>query len=167
MAPRHTVLPLAYRAFFLVIEPISALAGAYYAHFRKADYLALTAHSDAAAAPDGAASVALSQLANMYLLFALNEALVLRATGDVQVWRTVLAVLLLADFGHLWAVGGAGAGGGGVDALRIYWDVAGWNVMDWGNVPFVYLGAALRVAFLAGVGMGMPARSNKPRAAKK
>ena len=41
-------------------------------------------------------SIVLSQLANLYLLFALNEALVLRATGDLRVWQTVLFVLLVA-----------------------------------------------------------------------
>ncbi|KAK8049846.1 hypothetical protein PG994_011576 [Apiospora phragmitis] len=141
-------LPLPYRLFFLVIEPISALVGAYYAHFRKADYLTLT---HAPTAPSGDAilagtSIVLSQLANLYLLFALNEALVLRATSDMFVWKTVLFVLLLADLGHLYSVAALGP--------RVYWDVASWNAIDWGNVPFVYLGASMRLAFLLGVGIG-------------
>ncbi|KAK8125371.1 uncharacterized protein PG998_001130 [Apiospora kogelbergensis] len=110
----HT-LPLPYRLFFLVIEPISALVGAYYAHFRKADYLALT-HPPTAppsnAIPAGT-SIVLSQLANLYLLFALNEALVLRSTSDLFVWKTVLFVLLLADLGHLYSVAALGAGSTG------------------------------------------------------
>ncbi|KAK6197281.1 hypothetical protein LQW54_010743 [Pestalotiopsis sp. IQ-011] len=146
--PVGHVLPFAYRLFFLVVEPISALVGAFFAHFRQAEYLTLT---HAATAPGGAAiptgtSVVLSQLANLYLLFALNEALVLRSTGDLRVWRTVLFVLLVADLGHLYSVSAAGA--------RVYWDVSSWNAIDWGNVPFVYLGASMRVAFLAGVGLG-------------
>lgn len=140
-------LPLAYRLFFLVIEPISALAGAYFCHLRQGEYLTLLHESSA---PSGdvplATSAALSQLANMYLFFALNEALVLRSTWDMRVWRTVLFGLLLGDIGHLyshWALGS-----------RIYWDVAGWNAADWGNVPFVYLGATMRICFLLGVGLG-------------
>lgn len=141
-------LPLAYRLFFLLIEPAAVLVGAYYAHFRPLDYLALT-HSPSApettdAIPLGT-SVVLSQLANLYLFFALNEALVLRATGDLRVWRAVLLCLLVGDVGHLCAVRGLGVG--------VYYGVAGWNAMDWGNVPFVYVGAAMRVAFLAGVGL--------------
>ncbi|KAI1742291.1 hypothetical protein F4680DRAFT_45781 [Xylaria scruposa] len=147
MAPRKTVLPLTYRVFFLIIEPLSALVGAFYAHFRQDAYLRLT---DASSAPSQAiplgTSIALSQLANLYLLFALNEALVLRCTGDLTVWKVVLLVLLVADFGHLLSVSAHGS--------WIYWDFTRWNAIDWGNVPFVYLGASMRIAFLSGVGLG-------------
>ncbi|RYP16147.1 hypothetical protein DL767_010225 [Monosporascus sp. MG133] len=139
-------LPLAYRLFFLVIEPISALVGAFYAHFRQDEYLTMT-HADSASSrlPLGT-SIVMSQLANMYLLFALNEALVLRSTGDLKVWKTVLFVLLVADFGHLYSVSGLGP--------NIYWNISQWNPIDWGNLAFVYLGASMRIAFLTGVGVG-------------
>lgn len=75
----------------------------------------------------------------------------LRCTSNLAVWRVVLLVLLVADFGHLLAVGG---GSGGGESLRIYWDFTRWNAIDWGNVPFVYLGASMRIAFLSGVGLG-------------
>lgn len=89
----------------------------------------------------------MSQLANLYLLFALNEALVLRSTSDLRVWKTVLFGLLLADLGHLWTVRQLG--------LDVYlpWNFARWNAIDWGNIPFVYLGASMRAAFISGVGM--------------
>lgn len=152
------IVPVPYRLFFLIIEPISTIVGAYYAHCRQAEYLALT---DAASAPGASiplgTSIALSQLANLYLLFALNEALVLRATSDMRVWRAVLFALLVADLGHLYSVSGHGA--------SIYWDVARWNAIDWGNIPFVYLGAAMRTAFLAGFGLsgGQSAGAKKTR----
>ncbi|KAI1771317.1 hypothetical protein F4818DRAFT_445339 [Hypoxylon cercidicola] len=155
MAPRQTVLPLAYRAFFLIIEPISALMGAFYAHFRQHEYLAMTTRVPPWQVPLDT-SIVLSQLANLYLLFALNEALVLRSTGDLRVWKTVLFVLLVGDFGHLYSVSGMG--------WRVYWDVTSWNSMDWGNVGFVYLGATMRMAFLAGVGLGTPAATTKKTA---
>ncbi|KAI1759320.1 NADP-dependent alcohol dehydrogenase-like protein [Hypoxylon sp. FL1150] len=143
MAPRQTVLPFAYRVFFLIIEPLSTLLGAFYAHFRQHEYLAMTTRvpPSPTGMSDGT-SIALSQLANLYLLFALNEALVLRSTGDIRVWKTVLFVLLVGDLGHLYSVGSLGS--------RVYWDVPSWNAMDWGNVGFVYLGASMRMAFLAG-----------------
>ncbi|KAH8165731.1 hypothetical protein CIB48_g2547 [Xylaria polymorpha] len=147
MAPRQTILPLTYRVFFLIIEPLSALVGAFYAHFRQDAYLRLT---DAGSAPSSTipagTSIVLSQLANLYLLFALNEALVLRCTGDLTVWKVVLLVLLVADFGHLLSVSARGS--------WIYWDFTRWNAIDWGNVPFVYLGASMRIAFLSGIGLG-------------
>lgn len=162
-APAGTfVLPRAYQVFFLVVEPLAALVGAVYAHFFQTAYLtmthaasfpsSLTSSSLASSATSGAGeiplgtSVVMSQLANLYLLFTLNEALVLRSTGDLRVWKTLLFVLLVADLGHLYslkALGGA-----------VYWDVARWNAIDWGNVPFVYAGASMRIAFLMGVGLG-------------
>ncbi|EXF79931.1 hypothetical protein CFIO01_05298 [Colletotrichum fioriniae PJ7] len=148
------VIPLFYRVFFLGIEPISALVGAYYAHVRPDDYLQLThAVSKPEIIPQGT-SIVLSQLANLYLLFALNEALVLRATSDLRVWKTVLFVLLVADFGHLYTVRSLGP--------EVYYNFTKWNAIDWGNVPFVYFGASMRIAFLAGVGLsGRPAPARK------
>jgi hypothetical protein len=89
--------------------------------------------------------VVLSQLANLYLLFALNEALVLRSTSNLRVWKTLLFGLLLADFGHLYSVRALGP--------EIYWEAWNWNAMYWGNVGFVYAGASMRLAFLSGVGL--------------
>lgn len=142
-------LPIAYSLFFLFIEPVSALAGAFYNHFRQARYLELL---HAASAPQSAdavplsTSVAMSQLANMYFFFALNEALVLRATSDIRIWRAVLLVLLIADFGHLYSMSELG--------FQIYYDVGNWNIGDWGNIPWVYAGATMRLCFLGGVGLG-------------
>ncbi|KKY36644.1 hypothetical protein UCDDA912_g03316 [Diaporthe ampelina] len=145
-------LPVLYRLFFLYIEPISALVGAFFAHFRQDDYLLLT-HAASAPAPGQiptGTSIVLSQLANLYLLFTLNEALVLRSTSDLRVWKTVLFGLLVADLGHLWTVRQLG--------LDVYlpWNFARWNAIDWGNIPFVYLGASMRAAFIYGVGMRGP-----------
>ena len=158
MAPQRggLRLPFLYRIFFLVLEPISALAGAYFNHFRQKTYLSLLhASSVPSASPLSAitsseavplsVSVAMSQLANMYAFFAINEAIVLRSTGDMSVWRAVLFVLLLADFGHLWSMKELG--------LTVYYDLWGWNVGIWGNVPWVYAGATMRICFLLGIGM--------------
>jgi hypothetical protein len=140
-----------YRLFLLYIEPMSTIVGAYFAHFLPRTYLQLT---HAASAPDAAlplppaTTVVLSQLANLYLLFAINEALVLRATNDLKVWRVLLFGLLLADFGHLYSVHQLG--------FRVYFQFWAWNAMDWGNVGFVYLGAATRIAFLSGLGIPKP-----------
>lgn len=148
--------PLLYRLFFLYIEPISALVGAFFAHFRQDEYLLLT-HAASAPAPGAiptGTSIVLSQLANLYLLFTLNEALVLRSTSDPRVWKTVLFGLLIADLGHLWTVRQLG--------LDIYlpWNFARWNAIDWGNIPFVYLGASMRAAFISGVGMSDAGRNS-------
>lgn len=49
-----------------------------------------------------------SQLSKVYVLLALNEALILRSTSDLKVWKTILKALLVADFGHLCIVFGLG-----------------------------------------------------------
>jgi hypothetical protein len=145
MATTH--IPLYYRLFFLYIEPLSALLGAIAAGAYPGNYLALTEHTaadDVIPLPLGM-HVSLRQLANMYLLFTLNEALVLRVTSDQRVWRALLLNLAIADVGHLVSVAPMGA--------AVYYDVARWNAMDWGNVPFVYVGLLSRVCFLLGWGV--------------
>ncbi|KAM7188597.1 NADP-dependent alcohol dehydrogenase 6 [Rhypophila sp. PSN 637] len=143
-------VPFLYRMFFLLLEPISALAGAYLAHLRKSDYLRLT---HAASSPDViplGTDVVLSQLANLYLFFAMNEALILRATNDLRVWKRLIFCMLVADFGHLYSIRDLGP--------QVYWNVASWNAMDWGNVFIVYLGALMRLAFLFNIGLGVKGR---------
>lgn len=146
-------LPLPYRLFFLLIEPIATLAGAYYAFFDQRTYLDLTHASSAPSPIPLGTSIAMSQLANMYFAFALSEALVLRSTSDLRVWKAVLFCLLVADFGHLYTVRELG--------LQIYWSVSEWNAIDWGNIGFVYLGASMRIAFLTGVGFASQGKVRK------
>ena len=147
-----TFMSSLYRFFFLYLEPFSTIVGAFYAYVLPGTYLELT---HAASAPtrgaDGlvvvptSTAVVLAQLANLYVLFAINEGLVLRCTNDARVWRTLLFGLLIADFGHLYSVRDLG--------LHKYWQVWGWNAMDAGNIGFVYLGALMRIAFLSGLGV--------------
>jgi hypothetical protein len=143
------VIPFPYRLFFLYIEPVSALAGMYYAAIHPSDYLldlVRPIQSDfSRTALDTPTSMTLFQLSNLYLLFALNEHLVLSSTSSLKTWRRLLFALLVADFGHLATMIPAGT--------EIFWNVSKWNAMAWGSVGFVYLGASLRLCFLAGVGL--------------
>ena len=149
-----------YKYFFLYIEPISALTGAYYALFQQQAYLDLT-HGDSSPKLGIPIStqVVLTQLANLYFLFALNEALILRATSDLKVWRNVLFCLLVADIGHLYSVKAIGS--------SVYWNVINWNAIDWGNVGFVYVCAALRFAFLFGYGVGTSGQQATRRSTRR
>ena len=138
-----------YKLFFLYIEPISALAGAYYAWVKPTEYLRdltitpfLDSNTPRLTIP---MTMSLAQLANLYLLFALNEHLVLSSSSSKIVWRRLLFCLLLADFGHLATMIPLG--------FDVFWKVWEWNAMVWGSVGFVYLGASLRIGFLVGLGM--------------
>jgi hypothetical protein len=138
-------IPVYYRLFFLIIEPISAVIGAYFAFFQPQTYLHLTHATSAPTDIPLGTRIVLAQLSNLYFLFAINEAIVLRSTRDLRVWRALLMGLLIADFGHLWSVDKPG--------VSIYWGFWKWNAIDWGNVGFVYVGAMSRIAFLLGIGM--------------
>lgn len=145
--PHKAQVASLYRYFFLYIEPIFALIGAYYSLLDQQTYLDMThANSSPKHGISTSTQIVLTQLSNLYFLFAINEALVLRATSDLKVWRALLFCLLIADIGHLYSVRAVG--------VHVYWDVFGWNAIDWGNVPFVYAGASIRLAFLLGFGVG-------------
>ena len=146
-------VPFWYHLFFLYLEPISTLIGAYYAFLEQQTYLDLT---DLSSSPNNiptGTSIALSQLANLYLLFTLIEALVLRSSREHRTWCAVLLSMLVADCGHLYTVKPLG--------LSIYWRVTGWNAIDWGNIAFVYIGALSRICFLLGVGLKSRSRMGK------
>ncbi|KAF2201831.1 hypothetical protein GQ43DRAFT_440257 [Delitschia confertaspora ATCC 74209] len=145
-SPRPDI-PTWYILFFLYIEPLSTIIGAYYAYLRQHEYLFLTHAATSPLSPSSiplGTSIVLSQLANLYFCFTLNEALVLRCTNDLKVWKTFVFCLLIADFGHLYSVAPVGH--------YVYWKFWVWNAIDWGNVGFVYVGALTRITLLCGVG---------------
>ncbi|KZP02263.1 hypothetical protein FIBSPDRAFT_880457 [Athelia psychrophila] len=141
-----TIPFLPYKLFFLYIEPISAIAGAYYAAIQPQDYLQDLAPTAPTPHMTTAMGMTLMQLANLYALFALHEHLVLSSTSSLKVWRRILFCLLVADFGHLATMAPLGSG--------IFWRFWEWNAMAWGSVGFVYVGASMRLSFLAGLGLG-------------
>lgn len=160
MPPKTAPIPLPYTVFFLWVEPLATLLGALCAFFWPQSYLNLTHPATALAKhlPMPTATwVALRQLGNLYLAFAMTEAAVLRATNDLRVWRALLVILLIADFGHLFSCLPLG--------LKVYYEVNKWSAIDWGNIAFVYCGATMRICFLTAVGMGGP-RKAKAKARK-
>ena len=151
---KHSI-PLPYRLFFLYIEPISAIVGAFYAGIKPIEYLTYLSSSPSAVKlaqhPPTATVVSLYQLSNLYLLFALNEHLVLSSTTSLRTWRTLLFCLLIADFGHLATMVPLAREKGFMEVFARFW---AWNAMEWGSVGFVYAGATMRSSFLFGIGLG-------------
>jgi hypothetical protein len=149
-----------YTFFFLYLEPISALVGAA-AALVPSVYLSVLDRSSASESSaqtlqttSRAVSTAITQLANLYLFFAVTETLVLRAARHhVPVWRALLIAMLIADFGHLLAAWRLG--------MRQYWCLSEWDWMELGGVGFVYAGAATRILFLSGVGVKLIERRSK------
>jgi hypothetical protein len=143
MAEKKLKIPFAYRALFLYFEPLAALSGALLLHFRPEVFLN-TMSPVAKYAPDN--QVIYEQVAATYTLFAFNEAVILRITNDLRIWKALLIGILICDAIHLYgswvALGGA-----------IFWDIRSWRAEDWANLGTLWGQAAVRVAFLAGIGL--------------
>ena len=136
-------VPFAYRALFLYFEPVGAFLGALLLLFRPASFLNAMAPA-AKYATDN--QIIYDQLAATYLLFAFNEAIIFRITNDLRVWRGILIGILVCDAIHLF---GSWAALGGA----VFWDPRTWRLEDWVNLVSLWGQAAVRLAFVAGVGL--------------
>ncbi|KAF4966824.1 hypothetical protein FSARC_5539 [Fusarium sarcochroum] len=137
-----THVPFVYRFVFLWFEPFAALGGALLLHFSPETFLN-TMSSAAKYAPDN--QVIYHQVAATYTLFAYNEAVILRVTSDLRVWRAVIIGILICDALHILASYAA--------IGSVIWNVGEWRWEDWVNLGSLFGQAAVRVAFLAGVGL--------------
>lgn len=136
-------IPLAYRALLLYIEPLMALNGSLLCIFFPRMFLHtfspyLAYHADN--------QIIFNQLAATYVLFAWNQAVVLRVAKDIRVWKAIVVGILLCDTIHLWA---------GFDVMHKEGTMspAKWRPEDWVAVLSLLVPMSLRTAFLAGVGV--------------
>lgn len=143
-----------YRLLFLYLEPLVLLAGAVIAFFLPSTYLS-TIHAvppPSVLYPNILTShptlrILTAGLANVYMLFCLFEACILRATDDVHVWRTFLACALWGDLAHLAIFSGLG--------VNVGEDLLGLGMADWAKPVLMILA---RIAFLLGLGMKVEKR---------
>ncbi|KAH7419629.1 hypothetical protein BKA64DRAFT_737787 [Cadophora sp. MPI-SDFR-AT-0126] len=156
-----THISLLYRLYFLYWEPFGALAGTYLCIFNPQRflsgtvplpaYLALSSPSTSPSSPtprtiplEPLLTMALINIASLYVLFAITEGVVLRLTRQKSVWLAIITAMACADVGHLyaaWWVAPARMG-----------DVGKWNGDEWINYGTLFAGLGLRVLFLFGVG---------------
>ena len=159
MPPTTKTPPVAliYVHYFRTIEPILALVGAYLAHSSPGEFLqtmspasfVMDDSSLSSSSSSQATQLLLSTLSATYFLFALNEALVLRATRNLSVWRSVQLSYMVCDVGHLYAIY--------VLCPSRFWAVAAWTARDWTNLGVLWFDVSLRAAFLVGIGVGKSA----------
>lgn len=136
-----------HRVWHLYIEPFNAFYGAVLCARSPLLYLSVMSPRANLSHYHPELQVVFNQLAATYLLFAFNQAVVLRmADGNLRIWRGLLAGMLLCDFVHVWATANA-LGGAGVASPAL------WRVFDWVNVVMLIIPLVLRSAFLAGVGV--------------
>lgn len=115
-----------------------AFGGAILCHFKPAQFLN-TMSPTAVYAPSN--QVIYDQIAATLTLFAFNEAVVLRVTNDLRIWKTIMFGILVCDIIHLYASYTAlGA--------AIFWDPRIWRWEDAVNLGALWGQAAIRVAFI-------------------
>ncbi|KAK9237093.1 hypothetical protein V1525DRAFT_388839 [Lipomyces kononenkoae] len=155
-------IALPYRLYFLYIEPLFALSGAYLPVFKPNEYLSITVPQDVlypslvspSLADQTVTALLMTHISSLYVFFAFNEGVVLRCTSSLKVWRALLLGCLLSDIGHLYAAST-------VTQSAIFWNPLHWGNNEWANFGTLWLGAILRVAFLCRVGVGQPFPSEK------
>jgi hypothetical protein len=139
-----TALPAIYRLTLLVLEPLFALNGAYMTCTPQA-YVSAIAHNAALYRP--ANQFLYTQLGGAWLLFAFNEAVVMRLVDDLRVWRLLCWGMLVSDV--CYRVSSVQAVGGTARML----DLGAWNAFDWAVFASAVGPMLVRVLIVAGVGV--------------
>lgn len=137
-----------YRLWHLYTEPFSAVYGAVMCARSPLVYLSVMSPAANRSHYHPELQVIFDQLAATYLLFAFNQAVVLRMVdGNLRVWRALLAGMLICDLVHIrgtWL---------SLSQAGVLADLAQWRPSDWVNVVLLIIPVLLRGAFLAGVGV--------------
>lgn len=141
-------LPLFYRLTLTTIEPLFALVGSLLTLLAPENYLrTLTnTHPDSLILYNPATSFLYTQLCGGWLLFAFNEAVVLRMVDDLRVWTLLCWGMLLSDACYCWSC--AEAVGGWGRWVR----VVSWGLEDWVVFVTTLWPALVRVCVVMGVG---------------
>lgn len=140
-------IPGLYRLFLLYVEPALAVQGAVMCARSPLWYLSVMSPLANRSHYEPVLQVVFDQLAATYLLFAFNQAVVLRiADGHLRVWNAMVFGMLVCDALHVRATYVAL----GPDLLL---HPARWRFYDSFNIAVLFGMAALRIAFLFGVGV--------------
>ncbi|KAL8826505.1 MAG: hypothetical protein Q9191_003758 [Dirinaria sp. TL-2023a] len=140
----HTHIHPFYRFLFLYFEPFAAFGGAVLNVITPASYLTSLAPHATYSASNYPVHV---QLAGHLVLFAWIQAVLLRATASVQLWKIVLFGILLCDALHLYSDYAA-------LGLQVFFDPSAWRKEEWLTFAMTYGPMSARALFCAGVGVG-------------
>lgn len=145
--PSAIEIPLPYRLHFLYIEPLGAFFGVLVNLFPPITYLKSLSPKATAATYSPLDQPIYDQLAAHLLFFAWAQAIVLRSTSDVYVWKILLFGMALCDVLHLRA-------SFNILGAEVFSNPARWRWEEWVNFVMLYGPGGLRMAFCAGVGLG-------------
>ena len=140
-------IPWPYKFIFLYFEPFAALFGTYITLAQPIAYLQSLSPKATPATYSALDQPIYDQLAAHLLRFAWCQAVVLRVTTDIRVWKFVLFGMFLCDVLHLYAsyqiLGG-----------DVFWDPRTWRMEEWVNFVMLYGPGTLRLGVCLGVGLG-------------
>lgn len=145
MPPQRPQIPLPYRILLLYFEPLAALNGAVMTHFFPSRYLLTMSPSATASTYSPQTQVVYDQLAATYVLFAFIEAVVLRVTSELNVWKAVVFGILICDVIHLYG----SYASMGIEVFIRPWL---WRAEDWVNFVMLYGPGMMRLGLLFEVG---------------
>lgn len=154
MDTKHPI-PTLYRFLFLYFEPACAFFGAVINIFDPLRYLQSLSPTATASTYSSLTQPIYDQLAAHLLFFSWSQAVVLRSTEDVKVWKTLLFGMFLCDVLHLFA-------SFRILGPRVFLSPSLWRWEEWVNFIMLYGPGGLRLAFCAGVGV----RNGESKAAK-
>lgn len=145
--PSTVEIPLLYRILFLYIEPLGAFFGVFVNLLTPVTYLRSLSPQATATTYSPLDQPIYDQLAAHLLFFAWAQAIVLRSTSDIYVWKTLLFGMALCDVLHLWA-------SYGILGPEVFFNPAKWRWEEWVNFVMLYGPGGLRLAFCAECGFG-------------
>lgn len=137
-----SAIALPYRLYFLYIEPVMTLTGAYLCIFQPLDFLARATPLQITEITP-LTQLLITQIACLYIFHGLVEAIVLRLSKDLRVWKALAASILIADVGHLYSLY--------VAAPEALVNIQGWSSDERINYGILTLGLLLRIGFLVGI----------------
>ena len=138
--------PFIYRFLFLYLEPISALLGTIINILDPLRYLQSLSPAATASSYSPLTKPIYDQLAAHLLFFSWSQAVVLRSTNDMKVWKALLFGMFLCDILHLFA-------SYRILGPEVFFNPTFWRWEDWVNFIMLYGPGGLRLAFCAGVGV--------------
>ncbi|KAI9792566.1 MAG: hypothetical protein M1816_002086 [Peltula sp. TS41687] len=141
MSRETTAIPLFYRIFFTWIDPLNAIWAAY-GHFFQPDMVLNAYIPDSARNPPH--DMLFQHLGGALLNIAFVDAVLLRYTDDVRVWKIVQAGVLILDWVMIYSLWDALARQGRLQP-------AVWRLEDWGCVVMNGFITAVRSLFIAEV----------------
>ncbi|KAF3397164.1 hypothetical protein DPV78_008037 [Talaromyces pinophilus] len=151
-----TLFPTWPYILFGIVEPLSMVAGTLAPIIDTDNFIAgQTSLAHPPTLPHHPSVLALNyQLANIYGLVGMLAFGVIYGTSEIHVLRNAVVALAIADLGHLYATYVAM----GPD---LYFDVASWSPVSWGNIGFTAFLFVNRVAYLLGLFGSKTSKSKK------